>query len=71
MFAFGPIVGYIRDATQNYEITFHCLTLFMALCAIPWILEIIYFNRKNRLLKKLEMTEKYDVEKSEKDVIKC
>lgn len=41
MFIIGPFIGWIRDATQSYEITFHCLTLSMALCAIPWILESI------------------------------
>lgn len=39
MFAIGPFIGWIRDATQSYEITFHCLTLAMALCAVPWIIE--------------------------------
>ncbi|XP_055642216.1 monocarboxylate transporter 7 [Toxorhynchites rutilus septentrionalis] len=47
-FAVGPFVGYIRDATGSYSISFHCLTLFMALCVFPWIFEIIYFRLKSR-----------------------
>uniref|UniRef100_A0A7G3APX1 Putative monocarboxylate transporter n=2 Tax=Lutzomyia longipalpis TaxID=7200 RepID=A0A7G3APX1_LUTLO len=41
-FIIGPISGYIRDATRSYPIFFNSLTLCMALCAIPWILEVIY-----------------------------
>jgi len=39
MFAIGPFIGWIRDATQSYEMSFHCLTIAMALCAIPWLIE--------------------------------
>lgn len=48
MFAIGPLVGYLRDLTQNYVVTFHFLNFFMALCAIPWLLEIVCvkFRRK-------------------------
>ncbi|XP_055713264.1 monocarboxylate transporter 9 [Phlebotomus papatasi] len=41
-FIVGPISGYIRDATQSYPIFFHSLNLCMALCAVPWILEVLY-----------------------------
>ncbi|XP_053696195.1 monocarboxylate transporter 7 [Sabethes cyaneus] len=50
-FAVGPIVGYIRDVTGSYSISFHCLTLFMALCVIPWLFEIVYYWLKARALK--------------------
>ncbi|XP_058058226.1 monocarboxylate transporter 7 [Anopheles bellator] len=43
-FAIGPIIGYIRDVTGSYTISFHCLTLMMALCVIPWFLEICYYR---------------------------
>ncbi|XP_055844453.1 monocarboxylate transporter 9 [Episyrphus balteatus] len=42
MFLIGPIVGYVRDRTQDYALTFHCLNFFMALCVFPWIMEMIY-----------------------------
>uniref|UniRef100_A0A1Q3FJ07 Putative monocarboxylate transporter n=1 Tax=Culex tarsalis TaxID=7177 RepID=A0A1Q3FJ07_CULTA len=47
-FAVGPIVGYIRDVTGSYTITFHCLTLFMAMCVLPWLFEIVYLRLKAR-----------------------
>ncbi|XP_037813118.1 monocarboxylate transporter 7 [Lucilia sericata] len=51
MFAIGPVVGYLRDKTQDYILTFHCLNFFMGLCAFPWILEIIYvkFRRRTKI----------------------
>lgn len=39
-FLIGPIVGWIRDVTQSYVICFHSLTVILALCAIPWFIEI-------------------------------
>ncbi|XP_001869607.2 monocarboxylate transporter 9 [Culex quinquefasciatus] len=47
-FAVGPIVGYIRDVTGSYTISFHCLTLFMAMCVLPWLFEIVYLRLKAR-----------------------
>ncbi|XP_017850385.1 monocarboxylate transporter 7 [Drosophila busckii] len=51
MFIIGPIVGYIRDRTQNYLLVFNILNIFMILCAVPWILELLYvkFRRRNKL----------------------
>lgn len=46
MFVVGPFIGWIRDATQSYEITFHCLTVAMAMCAVPWLLEICCANTR-------------------------
>ncbi|XP_011203888.2 monocarboxylate transporter 9 [Bactrocera dorsalis] len=48
MFAVGPLVGYLRDLTQDYIVTFYCLNFFMALCAVPWLMEIVCvkFRRK-------------------------
>ncbi|XP_059618542.1 monocarboxylate transporter 9 [Phlebotomus argentipes] len=43
-FVVGPISGYIRDATRSYPIFFHSLNLCMALCAVPWILEVLYLK---------------------------
>ncbi|CAD6995604.1 unnamed protein product [Ceratitis capitata] len=49
MFAIGPVVGLLRDLTQDYIFTFHCLNFFMALCAVPWLIEIMCMKcmRKN------------------------
>ncbi|XP_054747128.1 monocarboxylate transporter 9 [Anastrepha obliqua] len=51
MFAIGPLVGYLRDRTRDYILTFHCLNFFMALCAVPWLLEIVFvkFRMKKSL----------------------
>ncbi|XP_030566197.1 uncharacterized protein LOC115766416 [Drosophila novamexicana] len=51
MFIIGPIVGYIRDCTQDYLLVFHILNAFMALCAVPWIIEvlIVKFRRRNKI----------------------
>uniref|UniRef100_A0A182NZV0 Major facilitator superfamily (MFS) profile domain-containing protein n=1 Tax=Anopheles epiroticus TaxID=199890 RepID=A0A182NZV0_9DIPT len=50
-FAIGPIVGYIRDVTGSYTVSFHCLTLVMALCVIPWFFEICYIRLKRNARK--------------------
>uniref|UniRef100_A0A182MSX0 Major facilitator superfamily (MFS) profile domain-containing protein n=1 Tax=Anopheles culicifacies TaxID=139723 RepID=A0A182MSX0_9DIPT len=50
-FAIGPIVGYIRDVTGSYTVSFHCLTLVMALCVIPWFFEICYYRLKRKVRK--------------------
>lgn len=51
MFVIGPFIGWIRDATQSYEISFHCLSIAMVLCAVPWLIESaclkIYPNGKS------------------------
>ncbi|XP_053680188.1 monocarboxylate transporter 7 [Anopheles nili] len=47
-FAIGPIVGYIRDVTGSYTVSFHCLTLVMALCVVPWFFEICYYRLKRK-----------------------
>ncbi|EAT44425.1 AAEL004213-PA [Aedes aegypti] len=54
-FAVGPFVGYIRDVTGSYSISFHCLTLFMALCVFPWLFEIVYLRLKSRALKEADL----------------
>ncbi|KAH8421272.1 hypothetical protein KR009_012130, partial [Drosophila setifemur] len=51
MFLIGPIVGIIRDKTQNYLLVFHILNGFMMLCAVPWVIEvlIVKFRRRNKI----------------------
>lgn len=43
-FLIGPLIGWIRDVSNSYVICFHSLTLLMALCALPWLIEIVYFR---------------------------
>ncbi|XP_049289358.1 uncharacterized protein LOC125767132 [Anopheles funestus] len=43
----GPIVGYVRDAT-NYAITLHFLNLGTYAMAICWSLEMYYFTPRER-----------------------
>ncbi|XP_055370805.1 monocarboxylate transporter 7 [Condylostylus longicornis] len=47
-FLIGPFVGYIRDVTHSYPITFHCLNFFMAACAVPWLIEIAIIKLKKK-----------------------
>lgn len=56
MFIIGPIVGYLRDKTQDYILTFHVLNGFMAACAVPWLIEIfiVWFRHKNEVLPKIK-----------------
>ncbi|XP_055300044.1 monocarboxylate transporter 14-like [Sitodiplosis mosellana] len=50
-FIIAPFIGYIRDATQSYVICFNSLTFIMSLCAIPWIIEMIWFRFNLRQIK--------------------
>ncbi|KAH8291650.1 hypothetical protein KR018_010117, partial [Drosophila ironensis] len=51
MFLIGPIVGLIRDKTQNFILVFQILNGFMMLCAVPWLIEVIIvkFRRRNNI----------------------
>lgn len=51
----GPFTGWIRDVTQSYAICFHALTFVLSMCAIPWLLEIIYFRMKPKKATKEEL----------------
>lgn len=52
-FVVGPFIGYIRDATKSYAICFHSLTFITSLCAIPWIIEMVWLRfRSNKTVKK-------------------
>lgn len=47
-FIVGPFLGWIRDYTKSYVLTFHCLTFAMALCAVPWLIEALWLKcRRN------------------------
>lgn len=58
MFLIGPVVGYIRDVTKSYDVSFYCLSCVMAFCVIPWIVEIIYLqhrvNQEEQICDKLD-----------------
>lgn len=47
-FIIAPFIGWIRDVTQSYIICFHSLTFLMALCAVPWLIEIIWLKIYSR-----------------------
>lgn len=40
IFLLGPVVGWVRDVTGSYTVTFHYLTTVLAVCAVPWSLEM-------------------------------
>lgn len=44
IFLMSPTVGWIRDITQSYVIYYHSVTIIMAICAVPWIIEILWFK---------------------------
>ncbi|XP_030745819.1 uncharacterized protein LOC115874715 [Sitophilus oryzae] len=52
----GPVVGWIRDAVNNYVITLHLLNICTYLTAVAWITEDIISRRKRR--KRLVSNEK-------------
>lgn len=43
-FLLSPLIGWVRDITQSYIICFHTLSFILALCAIPWIIELVWFH---------------------------
>lgn len=43
-FVIGPFVGWLRDLTNSYVICFHSLAFIMALCVIPWFIELLWFR---------------------------
>lgn len=51
MFIMGPLIGWVRDYTGSYVLTFNLLNAAMAVCAIPWTIEILCTTLKNRLPK--------------------
>lgn len=40
MFVLGPLVGRIHDVTGSFAMLFMCLNVAMAMCAIPWSIEL-------------------------------
>lgn len=48
VFVFGPLVGWIRDTTQSYAAFVQSLQFFMAVCAVPWIIEIVWVRWNKR-----------------------
>lgn len=44
----GPLIGWLRDHTASYAITFNWLNVIMVLCAIPWTIEIIIIKIRNK-----------------------
>lgn len=46
MFVVGPLVGWVRDATHSYAITFYILTTALAVCAVPWCIEMLVLKMR-------------------------
>lgn len=47
-FVFGPITGWIRDTTQSYVAFVLSIQFFMAVCVVPWIIEIIWIRLQSK-----------------------
>lgn len=41
MFALGPFVGWVRDYTHSFVITFELLMVAMLACVVPWSIEML------------------------------
>lgn len=50
-FILGPVNGVIRDATNSYIVCFHMLTGILAICIIPWTIEIVWTRLRTRKTK--------------------
>ncbi|XP_063375385.1 monocarboxylate transporter 9-like [Cydia amplana] len=37
----GPLIGFVRDYTDSYEIAFYVLTICNLCCVVPWTIEAI------------------------------
>lgn len=46
MFVFTAIVTNVSNVVKDDIITFHCLELAMALCVVPWVIEVIWLKVK-------------------------
>lgn len=45
----GPIIGYIRDETGNYQLCIHVLTGILLFCMLLWVIEdIVRWYRRKR-----------------------
>lgn len=70
MIAIGPLIGWVRDYTQDFGITFSLLTLSMAACAVSWLVEKAIVNYQNSKRKQSNVDDDDDYEQMELDVIK-
>lgn len=43
----GPVVGWVKDAVNNYVVTLHLLNICTYVTAVAWILEDIFSKKKN------------------------
>lgn len=63
LFGIGPVIGWIRDYTQSYKISFFCLTTSLVTCAFLWTIEMAIVNRrKTRVQKEQQVDVKEQVE---------
>ncbi|KAF7271954.1 hypothetical protein GWI33_015251 [Rhynchophorus ferrugineus] len=54
----GPVVGWIRDAVDNYVITLHLLNICTYITAVTWIIEDIVSWRRRKHVKAEDVVEK-------------
>lgn len=47
MFVVGPLIGWVRDYTQNFLLTFSLLTMAMIACAVAWLMEMVFVHFRN------------------------
>ncbi|XP_050306994.1 uncharacterized protein LOC126743812 isoform X2 [Anthonomus grandis grandis] len=46
--ALGPVIGWIRDAVDNYVITLHLLNICTYITAVAWISQDIFSSKKKK-----------------------
>ncbi|KAG4072094.1 hypothetical protein HA402_015593 [Bradysia odoriphaga] len=47
-FVFGPVAGWIRDVTQSYVAFICSVQLFLLLCVVIWIIEMIWMRTSSK-----------------------
>ncbi|XP_047000836.1 monocarboxylate transporter 12-B-like [Schistocerca americana] len=49
LLAVGPIIGYVRDETENYPLCMHLLSVLVAIAMFSWLVEgVLHWCRRKR-----------------------
>ncbi|XP_047118285.1 monocarboxylate transporter 12-B-like [Schistocerca piceifrons] len=49
LLAVGPIIGYVRDETEDYSLCMHLLSLLLAIAMLSWLIEgVLHWCRRKR-----------------------
>lgn len=59
----GPLVGWIRDQTGNYDLALQCLNIFTSVTVISWLTES-WITKRRQKKKLIEKQNNGDIEKS-------